>query len=116
VALRECELTRWLCDELRACGAIVIVQQAGVFSQGWPDRLLVTIGWMGFLEMKGVDGKLTGRQARNLREIHKRQPGHARVVRFGETESGPHRLYDYSMTEWVEFVTARQLLGLLGAK
>lgn len=113
MAKKECEQTRKLCDELVKQGAICISLQAGMFTSGWPDRLVWHKNWRGFLEMKRHDGQLSSRQRKNLQDLWRRCPGSCFVVWFPEYECGDCMLTTYDGTRCGEFKTATFLLDLL---
>ena len=110
---KECEQTRKLCDELTRCGAICISLQAGMFTSGWPDRLVWHKNWRGFLEMKRHDGQLSARQRKNLQDLWRRCPGSCFVVWFPEPGKNLCTLTTYDGTVRGGFTTAEYLLDLL---
>ena len=85
-ATSECAWTRDVCAYLRdrlAC--IVKAEFAGSkFQQpGWPDRWLCHTLWVGWLEFKGDETRVTLLQRKRMADIWNRQPASVFIVRRG---------------------------------
>jgi hypothetical protein len=82
------EFTVWLKLILELDGGVVVPLVAGSKASGWPDRLLYHRRWHGLLELKKSTGKLSGRQAKNIKTLWRRRPGCVAVLRCGDCTGG----------------------------
>lgn len=80
--------TKWtgeICEQLRKLGDEVFAAVASSFQQpGWPDRHVVSVHGIWWLEFKGVKTKVTAAQRVRIKAVNRRRPGTACVVRKGE--------------------------------
>jgi hypothetical protein len=82
--MTETQLTNELCKALEDVGAYVKAHVASAMNpSGWPDRWLCHRLWHGHIEFK-LGTSLTPLQAKRIKEVNRRQPGTAFVVRFAE--------------------------------
>lgn len=84
-AMKECPWTRKICKQLTTLGAEVKVEYAGsrYVASGWPDRFICHTVWMGWLEFKGDNTRVTDLQRERMKRLWERQPGSVYVVRHG---------------------------------
>lgn len=89
--MNESKWTREICGELHRNNAMVhAIVGTMMQAAGWPDRYVAHTLWQGYLEFKGEKTELKKHQAIILRELNKRRPGLAYVVRY------PNRIEDYN--------------------
>lgn len=77
----ECAWTRDICKEMEAQGAFIMVNAGSVFSRDNPDRAIIHTLWHGFIEFKAEATPIKVGQGVKIREINKRTPGMAVIVR-----------------------------------
>lgn len=104
----EIAYTKLMCNELELINAIVIPYSASMRNRpGTPDRIIVHAYWMGFLEFKGEKTPIKKNQELTIKEMNKRQPGCAFIVRK------PGVVEDH-IGNWLgSFKTAKELIVLL---
>jgi hypothetical protein len=79
---RESKHTRDVSEVLRAQGAVVLQNVAGIHATiGRADRTVYHRRWCGELELKGPETPVTAKQLHLLAEVELRQPGRAVMAR-----------------------------------
>lgn len=108
--MSEKEFTARLTRGLRDCNAVVcVIHQTRYSTPGTPDRYVVHRRWHGMLEFKDDDTKLRPDQRVVIREMNRRRPGSALVVR------APGVVEDEAGGRLGTFTTALELLAILEA-
>jgi hypothetical protein len=98
--------TKKICKQMEACGAMIFPIVASKMQQpGWPDRLVVCVGWCGLIEFKGVHTAIREVQRVRMRDIRKRG-------RYVFLAREPGELYDGDQLVG-EFENGAELLQLI---
>lgn len=104
----ESTKTRALCEDLKRLNTkIFSIVGNRMQEPGIPDRYISHKLWHGWIEFKDEGTQLTEKQAYLIRELNKRQPASAFVIRF------PDRIEDHEGSLMIRFVDAKDLLKRL---
>lgn len=107
----ECEWTRGIVKEMRACGAMVFACVAQKMQEpGWPDRFVCHPWWTGWIEFKGLKTPVSTKQRIVIRELNCRKPGLAVIARYPGIIEGT----DYSFTTGKELLECLRYLSSAG--
>lgn len=106
---KESKWTAKVVKEAREIGTLVFAIVGSEMQEpGWPDRHFTHRRWSGFLEFKGKVTRVKPKQAIIIRELNRRKPGSAYIVRW------PGLVQDHDGNTLGEFDgTGRDLIDLL---